>query len=232
MKTYIRAALALTLALFVLCLLPASGRGASVTAQAATEGWRENSKGWWYQRADGTWPAEEWLEINSRWYYFNSDGYMVTGWLELDGKWYFLKDNGAMATGWALAPANTGEDEWFYFNAGGSMKTGWLEYGGAWYYLGKSMYHDNVYEINGSKYCFSSGGKMLTGWRQWKTEDGDTEWFYFRDSGKLHIGWLEYKGYWYYFNEQMYHASEDRDYAVATIGGKQYKFDRDGHWIQ
>ena len=229
MKRHIRIALALMLLFGTLLLLSARG---SDRVYAAEAGWRQNSKGWWYQFEDGTWPAEEWLQVDGKWYYFDADGYMKTGWLELDDKWYYLKNNGAMATGWYPAPTDAGPTEWFYFNPGGSMRTGWLYDNNNWYYLGKSMYHDNVYTIDGEKYCFSSGGRMLTGWRQWPAEDGVTEWFYFRESGKLHIGWLKYNGYWYYLNEQMYHAKAGSAYAVATIDGKTYRFDSNGHWLE
>ena len=225
MKRHIRILCALGLLLAALCLMSSS------RASAATEGWAQNAKGWWYRFEDGTWPASEWLKVGDNWYYFGEDGYMKTGWLQLEEKWYYLKKSGAMATGWYPAPTREGPVEWFYFNPGGSMRTGWLAENGNWYYLGKSMYHDNVYEIDGEKYCFSTGGRMLTGWWQWPADDGEIEWFYFRESGKLHKGWLKYKDYWYYLDEQMFHATEGNAYAVATIDGKEYRFDSKGHWI-
>lgn len=63
-------------------------------------GWIHDSIGYWYRRADGSYPANKWCIINHHYYLFNCDGYMVTGWHRWDGKicdpddgsgdWYFL----------------------------------------------------------------------------------------------------------------------------------------------
>ena len=49
---------------------------AATPVMAATEGWKKNSTGWWYQNADGSWPANKWEKINGSWYYFDANGYM------------------------------------------------------------------------------------------------------------------------------------------------------------
>ena len=60
-----------------------------------TGSWQSNSTGWWYQNADGSYPANEWKQINGSWYYFNESGYMVASmWI---GN-YYLGGNGAMLT--------------------------------------------------------------------------------------------------------------------------------------
>lgn len=63
-------------------------------------GWRIAADGvrYWYERANGTYPAKQWCIINHHWYLFDEDGYMLTGWQKWDsatqsrelGKWYFL----------------------------------------------------------------------------------------------------------------------------------------------
>lgn len=63
-------------------------------------GWVRDNIGFWYRRADGSYPANKWCVINHHYYLFNRDGYMVTGWHRWDGKvcdpddglgeWYFL----------------------------------------------------------------------------------------------------------------------------------------------
>ena len=65
-------------------------------------GWNVGQYGYWYQYADGSYPANKWEVINHHWYLFNRDGYMVTGWHRWDssrklcdpddgsGEWYFL----------------------------------------------------------------------------------------------------------------------------------------------
>lgn len=67
-----------------------------------TESWLKAADNvrWWYQRKDGSYPANKWCIINKHWYLFDQNGYMVTGWHKWDGKvcdpadgsgdWYFL----------------------------------------------------------------------------------------------------------------------------------------------
>lgn len=46
-----------------------------------TAGWLKAADNirWWYQRSDGTYPANKWCLINKRYYLFDKDGYMLTG---------------------------------------------------------------------------------------------------------------------------------------------------------
>ena len=63
-------------------------------------GWHRDGNGWWYQNADGTWPAMCWKMINHHWYLFGASGYMLTGWVQWDGEktgtgdWYYLEESG------------------------------------------------------------------------------------------------------------------------------------------
>lgn len=66
------------------------------------EGWLKAADGvrWWYQYADGIYPANKWLLLNHHWYLFDKNGYMCTGWHRWNGndcdpedgsgQWYFL----------------------------------------------------------------------------------------------------------------------------------------------
>lgn len=62
----------------------------SVTAFAGQ--WKEDSKGWWYDNEDGTYPAScgKWIDGNgdgiAEYYYFNEKGYMLSGGMTPDGK--------------------------------------------------------------------------------------------------------------------------------------------------
>ena len=58
------------------------------------EGWQQNSYGWWYQRANGTYPNSEWEIINGIWYYFDANGYMLADTTTPDG--YMVDSSGAM----------------------------------------------------------------------------------------------------------------------------------------
>lgn len=95
------------------------------------EGWHSNSKGWWYQNSDGSYPTNKWQKINEKWYFFNEDGYCLTNkWIKRGGVWYWLDSSGAMATGWKKI-----NNEWYYFKQDGEMVTGWVKYYDKWYYL-------------------------------------------------------------------------------------------------
>ena len=42
----------------------------SVPAFAGT--WKHDGLGWWYQKDDGSWPANCWYQEGPDWYYFNA----------------------------------------------------------------------------------------------------------------------------------------------------------------
>ena len=88
--------------------------------------WKKDSKGWWYDNGDGTYPKSTWKSIDGSWYYFNNSGYMVTGWLNDGGKWYYLESNGKMASSkWINGT--------YYVKANGVMATNeWVD-GGRYY---------------------------------------------------------------------------------------------------
>ncbi len=78
-----------------------SGPGA-VTAAGQ---WKQDTTGWWYQNADGSYPRDNWFQDPSdgRWYFFDTNGYMMTGWIRWNGGLYYCDaqgtPSGAMVTG-------------------------------------------------------------------------------------------------------------------------------------
>lgn len=72
-----------------------SGANTSGTSSVA-EGWKQDATGWWYQNADGSYPANAWKQVNGKWYYFEANGYMAAN------KWingtYYVGSDGAMLT--------------------------------------------------------------------------------------------------------------------------------------
>lgn len=66
--------------------------GAKTTA-AVTEGWKQDTTGWWYQNADGSYPVNTWKEINGKHYYFGGNGYMLANTTTPDG--YQVGSDGA-----------------------------------------------------------------------------------------------------------------------------------------
>lgn len=78
------------------------GSGATDAVSVVTTGeWIQDSVGWWYRNADGTYPAGAWWQdpASGIWYYFDSVGYMVTGWIDWNGGRYYCDPSGAMLTG-------------------------------------------------------------------------------------------------------------------------------------
>ena len=59
--------------------------------------WKQDDKGWWYQKPDGSFPKGQWMKINDKWYVFDGSGYMKTGWYKEGETWYYLKTDGSMA---------------------------------------------------------------------------------------------------------------------------------------
>lgn len=198
------------------------------------EGWKQNATGWWYQKEDGSWPANCWYKVNGQKYYFDANGYMRTGWLALGNKWYYLTDSGAMAQGWVminktwyyLTPGSgvmkTGwykvGNTWYYSNGSGAMQTGWLMTGGTWYYLnGNGAMAQGWLCLGGTWYYLTPGnGGMKTGWYM-----AGKEWYYSYGNGAMaRNAWIDT----YY-----YVGSSGAMLKDTTIGG--YYVDKNGRWI-
>jgi len=134
--------------------------------------WMRDSVGWWWRRADGTYPASQWVGIGGARYYFYDSGYMATGWFRDGADWFFLAPSGALVGGWLKDGGS-----WYYLDpASGVMRTGLTAVDGTWYYL-------------------DSSGAMRTGWVH--LDDG---WHYFASNGSQIGGWLRDGGEWYYLD--------------------------------
>ena len=96
------------------------------------KGWQKNDNGYWYVRSDGSYPKEQFEQIDGTWYYFDGSGYMLADkWKKRpDGAWYYFDKSGEMATSWKKI-----SDKWYYFKEDGEMVTGWVKYKETWYFL-------------------------------------------------------------------------------------------------
>ena len=217
---------------------------APMTVSAAS--WRKNSVGWWYEEDNGSYPANQWKQINGNWYWFNKNGYMATDWQYIGGDWYYLQSSGAMiGQGWHVINGN-----WFYMYASGAMaadtwigdsyvnssgawvqgktkiQAGWVQSGSRWWYRhADGGYTRNGWEmIKGQWYFFDKDGWMVTGWKQ---IGGD--WYYFQTSGAMiGQGWHVINGKWYYMYANGVMASNtwiDSDY-VDSSGAWLYRADK------
>ena len=107
--------------------------------------WMRDSVVWWWRRADGTYPASQWVRIGGARYFFNDSGYMATGWLRDGADWFFLAPSGALVGGW-------------------------LRDGGQWYYLDPDtgVMRTAPLELNGRRYEFDASGA----WRGYEAPAG------------------------------------------------------------
>lgn len=63
------------------------------------EGWVKSDKGWWYRRADGTWPSNGWEEVGGKLWRFDESGYLLTNTTLVEGKTlYTFDENGYYTT--------------------------------------------------------------------------------------------------------------------------------------
>lgn len=126
------------------------------------KGWQKDSTGYWYARANCSYPKAEfeYIEENKSWFYFDESGYMYAEkWLHhTDGNWYYFDKDGYMATSWKKI-----DGKWYYFNRDGSMQTGWVKYYDKWYYLdgqNGDMKSDCFVKYNNGWYLLLPDGRM------------------------------------------------------------------------
>ncbi len=71
-------------------------QGALETSQNNMENsmWKQDDKGWWVERSDGSYLVNEWFQSSASglWYYMGADGYMLTNTTTPDG--YFVNSDG------------------------------------------------------------------------------------------------------------------------------------------
>lgn len=134
----------------------------SAAAEEVKTGWQKNDTGYWWVRANGSYPKDqfEYIEENKSWFYFDSRGYMYADrWLKhTDGNWYWFDSSGYMATSWKKISG-----KWYYFNRDGSMQTGWVKYYEKWYYLDAvngDMKSNTFVPYNGGYYMLLPDGRM------------------------------------------------------------------------
>ena len=167
---------------------------------------------WWLRYPDGTYPANERIELGGVTYAFDAAGWMKTGWDKEEGLWRYYAPSGAMATGWTAVGGtwyyldpDTGAmatgwlkdgDTWYYLHGSGAMATGWVNLGGAWFYLnGNGSMATGWVNLGGTWYFLSDDGRMATGW----VKDGES-WFYCYPSGAMATGRVVVDGTAYTFD--------------------------------
>ena len=221
--------------------------------------WVRDSVGWWWRRADGTYPHSQWVRIGGSRYYFYDSGYMATGWFRDGADWFFLAPSGALVGGW-LKDAGS----WYYLDpASGVMRTGLTAVDGTWYYLGSSGAMRTGWEhlFDGWHY-FASSGAQIGGWLrdggEWYYLDPnsgvmrtgltgvDGTWYYLDSSGAMRTGWEHLFDGWHFFASngaqmggwlrdggEWYYLDPDTGVMCTEpleLNGHRYVFDASGAW--
>ena len=221
--------------------------------------WVRDSVGWWWRRADGTYPHSQWVGIGGSRYYFYESGYMATGWFRDGADWFFLAPSGALVGGWLKDGGS-----WYYLDpTSGVMRTGLTPVNGTWYYLGDSGAMRTGWEhlFDGWHY-FASSGAQIGGWLydggSWYYLDPDTgvmrtgltgvdgTWYYLGSSGAMRTGWERLADGWHYFASngaqmggwlrdggEWYYLDPDTGImrtAPLELNGHRYEFDASGAW--
>lgn len=142
--------------------------------------------------------------------YQGKESKKVGRWVD-DGGWKYQEADGSWVHGWALLPWSKGKD-WFYFDENGHCVYGWqfLKWskGPSWFYFDPKS------------------AAMRTGW----IYDGG-HWYYLDpETGAMRTGWITYNGKKCYL-EPVSGRNQGHCYVnqTARIGGKTYKFDKDGY---
>ena len=243
-------------------------QASSVTTEAPTMtapdetgrgAWVRDSIGWWWRRADGTYPASQWVAIGGSRYYFNANGYIATGWVRDGNDWFYLASSGTLLGGWVrdggswyyLDPTSgvmhtgmTGVDgTWYYLDSSGAMRTGWVSLADGWHYFASSGAQMGGWLRDGGSWYYldPTSGVMHTG-----MTGVDGTWYYMDSSGAMRTGWVSLADGWHYFASsgaqmggwlhdggQWYYLDPNTGVMRTQpleVGGRRYEFDASGAW--
>ena len=221
--------------------------------------WVRDSVGWWWRRADGTYPTSQWVRIGGSRYFFYDSGYMATGWHRDGADWFFLAPSGALVGGWLHDGGS-----WYYLDpASGVMRTGLTPVDGTWYYLGDSGAMRTGWEaLADGWHYFASSGAQMGGWLrdggQWYYLDPnsgvmrtgltpvDGTWYYLGSSGAMRTGWERLADGWHFFASngaqmggwlrdggEWYYLDPNTGImrtAPLELNGRRYEFNASGAW--
>ena len=221
--------------------------------------WIRDSIGWWWRRADGTYPHSQWVGIGGSRYYFYDSGYMATGWFRDGANWFFLAPSGALIGGWLLDggqwyyldPSSgvmrtgmTGVDgTWYYLDSSGAMRTGWQHLADGWHFFASNGAQMGGWLLDGGQWYYldPSSGVMRTG-----MTGVDGTWYYLDSSGAMRTGWQHLADGWHFFASngaqmggwlldggQWYYLDPDTGIMRTQpleLNGRRYEFDASGAW--
>ena len=186
--------------------------------------WLKDSIGWFYIGADGNLVTSKWVKDSKGWCYVGADGYMVySKWVKDSKGWCYVGSNGYMVYNKWVKDSKG----WCYVGSDGYMTTNkWVKDSKGWCYVGPDGYCvTNTWKKDSKGWCYlDSNGRMAT--NKWVKDSKG--WCYVGSDGyMLASKWMKISNKWYYFDAKGHMVT-----GTQTIGGKTYKFDSNGVWIQ
>jgi GH24 family phage-related lysozyme (muramidase) len=130
--------------------------------------WIQDTIGWRYMKADGTFMKNEWVEYKDKWYflkkntYMAADEYVKSSNYETTNKLYYVAEDGA----WDNNEYRLMRDEkgkWIAsIGSGWYLKNSWANINGHWYYAGHDgyFYVNTTAKIDGKNYSFDGNGAL------------------------------------------------------------------------
>lgn len=133
-----------------------------------TVGWNQDSTGWWYVYADGSYPTNKWVKIEGKDYYFNQNGYMAcdefikSDSYNKDGYLYYVDKDGV----WDLQCykwQSNNKGWWVEGVVSGWYPTKeWCKIDGKWYYFDSTSYMvTGKVRIGLKNYVFNPDGSLV-----------------------------------------------------------------------
>ena len=217
----------------------------TVTANAATTGWKKLDDGTWtYVKADGKLAEDEWIKDGGKWYYFEGTTMVADDFFWWKDKMYACDKTGAMlANQWYKIPREV-NPLWFYAGDDGAFVEGWKKVDGKWYFFFPGidfpfMFWDGALPIEkGGKiasawdekvpiYVFNKSGAMVeNGW--YKTE---AAYWYYVKNGEAAKGWVKDGGKWYYLDTEEGFMYDDSWGLIEMNDKNIYTFDKNGAMV-
>lgn len=121
----------------------------------------KNKIGTWkgdkFEKYDGSYVVDDFVDSKGKTYYFGDDGKKVTGWQEIVGKKYHFTKKGVLEkSGWKKE-----KDATYYLTDDGSAMTGWMEKGKDKYYFDQDgVMQTGTQKIGIAKCVFGDDGKL------------------------------------------------------------------------
>ena len=206
--------------------------GLTVTANAATTGWKKLDDGTWtYVKADGKLAENEWIKDGSSWYYFDGTTMVADDWMQIKGKWYAFAKSGAMADNGWFSFKEGSETYWVYAAADGALAEEWKKIDGVWYYFQPIMASNGTWWMNDKApyeaYCFEKSGAMVS--NNWFHDPWWDCWFYCTSDGVTKKGWFQDGDKWYYLEPNF--GVMQANQLIKMTDGKTYGFKKSGEMV-